>query len=71
MNPSKQLAIIRLLEIYNPSIMMLEEAMMEGVKVINYFYASFLDWEFMATNALHLSFKPFILIQCTYRFYRF
>jgi hypothetical protein len=50
-NPSKKLVIKIFMDTHNPSILFLQEIMMEGDGGIKTLSSSLLGWNFLATNA--------------------
>jgi hypothetical protein len=51
-NPSIKLALHRLVQVHNPSILWIQETMSEGNKVVKSLSSLLLGWDFLATDAL-------------------
>jgi hypothetical protein len=51
-NPSKKLAIKRLVDLHQPSVLLLQETMMEGEKTMLTLSFSLLGWDFSATDVI-------------------
>jgi hypothetical protein len=50
-NPSKILAIRRLIDIHNPSLLILQETMMDGETAVKLFSSSLPGWNFIGLDA--------------------
>jgi hypothetical protein len=51
-NFTKKLAIKCIIDLHSPSILLLQETMIVGSKAIDSFTKSFLDWDFLALDAI-------------------